>query len=53
MHEKKSHGLYVHAFFMGNILGVPKLQCGIVEGRPKFQKIQPFHTIWLPGKAST
>ncbi len=44
--------MYVH-FLWANILGVPKLQCGIVEGRPKFQKIQPFHTIWLPGKAST
>ena len=52
MKKNRTGFMYVH-FLWANILGVPKLQCGIVEGRPKFQKIQPFHTIWLPGKAST
>ena len=52
MKKNRTGFMYVH-FLWANILGVPKLQCGIVEGRPKFQKIQPFHTIWLPGNLTT
>ena len=51
MKKNRTGFMYMH-FLWANILGA-KLQCGIVVGRPKFQKIQHFHTIWPPGKAST